>query len=545
MDYDAILEELNKRKRDIQFSKTELDKLTDFERKDIEEKLVELIKNGVSTSYKYIPNLKKVNLRIVFPYNNLPNLPINDVLDINKYLYLTTHDSGYLNNIISYSLNDSNAFSLLLYLYNEEELKNKNELLNIILSVIKFTKNKEYFNMFNSRCSNLIKGINIKEKYDNIKPNNWIPNSMNDESPINIMDENGKILTEEEAKMKVDKDYNDYLSKQNYYEMILSGILGFAIGDAIGVPIEFTRRSDRQSNPISNMKGFGSHNVPEGTWSDDTSMTIATMDSIIENNSLNYQDIMDRFLEWITNAKYTATDKVFDIGITTSNALNKYKNYKSNPVECGSNNFRDNGNGSLMRILPIVLYINSLSINNDERTKVINEASSLTHGHEISKMGCKIYSDYVERLIANNFDKFEAYRYIKSIDYSKYYSFETVEIYRKILKEDISKLDIDDIQSSGYVVSTLEAALWSVLTSNTYEETVVKAINLGEDTDTIGAIAGSLAGMIYKYKTFPKKWTQKLKKEDYLIDLSMKFANVLEDNKKKEFSEIEENSKIM
>ena len=543
MDYNRILEELNKKKRDIQFSCNELDKLSRFERKNIEDKLVELIKNGVSTSYKYIPYLKTVDFETVFPFNNLPKLPISDVLDINKYLYLTTRDSGYLNNIIISSLNNSNAFSLLLYLYNDEKLNNKNDLLNIILSVIKFTRNNEYLNMFNTRCANKINDKNLKDIFNNIKPTDWIPNSMNDEYPINIIDENGKILTKDEAIKKVNNDYNNYLLKQNYYEMILSSILGFAIGDAMGVPLEFTKRDNRQSNPISNMKGFGSHNVPEGTWSDDTSMTIATIDSIIENNNINYQDMMNKFLLWVTKAKYTATDKVFDIGITTSNALNRYK-INVSPLECGSKNFRDNGNGSLMRILPIVFYINSLPLSNEEKTRVINDSSSLTHAHEVSKMGCKIYSDYVERLISNNFDKMEAYNYIKTIDYSKYYSFETIEIYKRILKDDISKLDINDIQSSGYVVSSLEAALWSVLTSNSFEEAIVKAINLGEDTDTIGAITGSLAGMIYKYKSFPKKWTQKLKKEDYLIDLSMKFAELLEKNKKKEFFEIEENSKI-
>ncbi len=346
-------------------------------------------------------------------------------------------------------------------------------------------------------------GYNLEENGDNFT-RKQLPNSL-------------IVERENEEKLKISNEYCD---------MIVSGILGFIIGDAMGVPLEFTDRNKK--NPVRDMEGYGSHRVPEGTWSDDTSMTIATIDSIIKEQTINYQDIMNNFVSWAIDSKYTATDKVFDIGLTTNKALRKYRKYNIDPIKCGSGEIYENGNGSLMRILPIVYYLNKLNLSDDQKTQIINDSSSLTHSHEISKMGCKIYFDYIEGLINNQFDKFKAYNYIKTIDYSKYYSFETIEKYTRILEDDISKFKSDSIKSSGYVVSTLESSLWTVLTTNSYEDAIIKAINLGDDTDTIGAITGSLAGMIYRYKSFPKRWTEKLKKRDYLIDLAIKFAKTLE-----------------
>ncbi len=524
MNYNELLKELNAKRRDLQFSPKDLDSLSDIERKTIENELILLIKRGVRTSYKYIPYIKSLDARKELSY--IENLPFEDKLDIYRYLYIRTKDKTYLDSIILSALTNNEAFSLLL-----EMLYTNEELLNIVLSVIKYTKNYRYQEMFKSIIDEKFKNIDILKRYNELNPSDFIPNSsLNSSEPfLGIGD---KVKNQEE----LDKDYKLYLEKKNLFENVLSGLIGFSIGDALGVPVEFTSREERNKNPIKEMKGYGTYNEPEGTWSDDTSMTIATIDSIIKNNEINYDDIMSNFLLWCLDAKYTATNKVFDIGITTSNALNNYKYKGLKATECGSLEFNQNGNGSLMRMLPIVFYLFVSKLDEEEKIKVINDVSSLTHAHEISRLGCKIYSDYILRLLINNYDKADAYNYIRNIDYTKVYSKESVEVYKRILQNDISKLPLQDIKSNGYIVNTLEACLYVILTTNSYEEAMIKAVNLGEDTDTIGAISGSIAGIIYKYKTFPERWLNKLKCKDYLVNLAMKYAICLDNIKKKELN---------
>ncbi|RAP50783.1 MAG: hypothetical protein BZ138_06345, partial [Methanosphaera sp. rholeuAM270] len=140
-------------------------------------------------------------------------------------------------------------------------------------------------------------------------------------------------------------------------ETIYSGIIGAVVADALGVPYEFHSRTDMQEKPATSMTGYGTYNQPPGTWSDDSSLTLATMDSLI--NGLNYEDMMHKFGQWYQDAKYSPTDEVFDIGKTTQSALQNYLYYNKKALNCGLTGAYDNGNGSLMRILPATLYINA------------------------------------------------------------------------------------------------------------------------------------------------------------------------------------------
>ena len=311
----------------------------------------------------------------------------------------------------------------------------------------------------------------------------------------------------------------------NEEEKIESGFLGFAIGDALGVPVEFLSRSTLKNNPVTDMVGYGSHNVPEGTWSDDTSMMLATMDSIIEKGTIDYKEIMYKFSEWVNNAKYTATAKLFDIGIATSNAIINYQ-YGLPSIECGMRGLNENGNGSLMRILPVIFYSYSNNLSEEEEVELINNCSSLTHAHEISKLGCKIYSDYVKMLLKNT-SKEQALINLSKKDYKRYYSEESINYYKRILSGKISNLNEEQIKSSGFIVDTLEASIWCTITENNYESAVEKAVNLGDDTDTIGAITGAINGIIYGKESIPEKWKSKLRKKDYLESLSIKFYSTL------------------
>lgn len=301
---------------------------------------------------------------------------------------------------------------------------------------------------------------------------------------------------------------------------------GFIIGDALGVPVEFNSREELESNPLRDMQGYGSHNVPDGTWSDDTSMMLAEMDSIKEKGKIDYYDIMERFVQWMTDAKYTATDKFFDIGVTTRSAIYKYlKGY--DPLECGGKDFNDNGNGSLMRILPFIIYSYENKLSDASEVKLINDASSLTHGHEISQLGCKIYSDILKGIFDGNSFK-DSYENVLNKDYSLYYSKETIDSYRRILDGSILTAPKKDISSSGFVVSSLEASLWSVYNSEDYEEAVLKAINLGEDTDTVGAITGSIAGACFE--NVPEKWINRIRNKKLADNIYDGFINQVKKN---------------
>ncbi len=300
--------------------------------------------------------------------------------------------------------------------------------------------------------------------------------------------------------------------------ILKNSLIGFIIGDSMGVPIEFEERSTLKEYPLTEMVGYGSYDEPAGTWSDDTSMTLATLDSIIEKQTIDYYDITTKFCEWVNNAKYTATNHIFDIGITTKYALVRFFVDKIEPIKCGGVLDCENGNGSLMRMIPIVLYTYYNNLDDDALFEIVKNTSSITHAHEISIMGCYIYVKYLLRLIKTN-DLFESYQYIKKLAYDKYFRQDTIDIYERILKKDIYQYSIDEIKSSGFIVHTLEAVLWVVLNTNNFKDSIVLAINLGEDTDTIGAITGSITGVKYGFENMPAEWINKIQKLDYIYSL--------------------------
>lgn len=309
----------------------------------------------------------------------------------------------------------------------------------------------------------------------------------------------------------------------------IDGILGHAIGDAMGVPTEFLIREKLQKHPVVKMIGYGSHDVPAGCWSDDTTMEVCLLEAFIKNKEFNYEDTMHNFYDWLQEAKFTATDEQFDAGRTCIQAIINWSKGVQ-PLECGLKNESDNGNGSLMRILPVALYSYYKELNDKEIIKLTNEVSSLTHAHEISKLGCYIYVRYI-MLLLDGLDKKVAYQKLKELDYSSYSDYSR-EKYNRILKDDINKCHLDEISSRGYVVDTLEAAMWCVLVHSNYEDTILEAINLGDDTDTVAAIAGSMAGILYGYDSFPKEWKETLLKREYLIDLANRFEKIINPTKK-------------
>lgn len=291
-------------------------------------------------------------------------------------------------------------------------------------------------------------------------------------------------------------------------------VIGAAIGDALGVPVEFCSREKLKNKPVTDMTGFGTYNMPLGSWSDDTSMCLATLDAFT-TGEVYFEKIMDNFIKWYKLNKFTPANYTFDVGGTTLVALEKY--IKEKNVFSGLNDEHSNGNGSLMRIYPFVLFANIKGYSFFDAIDLIIKGSKLTHAHEASIVGCLIYYFILDHLINEKSKDAIKLGLKKAKSYLKQYK----ELYRynRLFSSDFINLKEEEIKSSGYIVDTLEASIWCVLNSNNYEECVLKAVNLGLDTDTTGSIAGSLAGILYGYDTINNKWKEKLIKRDYIEKL--------------------------
>ena len=295
-------------------------------------------------------------------------------------------------------------------------------------------------------------------------------------------------------------------------------LIGTAVGDALGVPVEFQPRSYLKANPVIDMREYGTHEQPKGTWSDDTSLMLCLAESMREG--LDTNNLSQKFIAWKNDNLWTPHGWVFDIGIGTRIAIERLENGMT-PELAGGFDEMDNGNGSLMRILPLVLHIKDLNI--DERYEWTKKISSITHAHVRSVMACFYYLEFAKKIIEGK-DKFQAYNELQSelTQYFEQRKINPIEInkFHRLLIEDISKVEEDNIKSSGYVIDTLEAAIWCVLTTNNYKDAVLKAVNLGHDTDTTGAVTGGLAALIYGMDNIPKEWINTLARKDDIINLT-------------------------
>ncbi|WP_432647982.1 ADP-ribosylglycohydrolase family protein [Mitsuokella sp.] len=305
-------------------------------------------------------------------------------------------------------------------------------------------------------------------------------------------------------------------------EMIRAMIYGHAVGDALGVPVEFSSREQRKKDPVKEMRGEGTYHMPAGSWSDDTSMTLCLLESLNRLGRLDYDDVMKNFTCWLYEQKFTPAGVVFDVGMTSQMAVRRHVDGIA-PLACGGRGERDNGNGSLMRIAPMVIYCEEHSglTLNEEMAAKIHDVSALTHAHPRSQAACVIFVATALRLLAGEPISLaieqgvqETHRLYQD---KPEYREELLHAYHRLLNlSAFRRLPEEAIKSSGYVVDTLEAVFWCLLHSNSYKECVLRAVNLGEDTDTIAAIAGGLAGIIYGYEAIPSEWVEALKGKEQI-----------------------------
>lgn len=307
---------------------------------------------------------------------------------------------------------------------------------------------------------------------------------------------------------------------------------GFIVGDAMGVPHEFNTRDFMKKHPCYKMNAFGTHNQPAGTWSDDTSMLLATMDGI-GKTSINFEKIMDNFIKWEKYGKYTAGNKVFDIGNTTSRALAKYR-IGEDIATCGCKGEFENGNGSLMRIAPITFFLRKNYgenfLENKEAYSYIAALSELTHAHMTSIIGCGFYVSIMNEIINNknnNISKIEIIqiacnKIFKTKDFGISDSIEIYDFLQNI--NDVKQLQECDIKSSGYVVHTLLSVIWLFLNCSSTKEAIIAGINLGDDTDTIGALIGGLYNLYNCDNEIDEMYNNEIVNKELANEITMKFA---------------------
>lgn len=271
------------------------------------------------------------------------------------------------------------------------------------------------------------------------------------------------------------------------------------------------------------MIGYGTYNLPAGTWSDDSSLTFCLAEALTQGFDLNV--IGQNFVKWKHENYWTPHGYVFDIGIATRQAISRLAKGEK-PELAGGFNETDNGNGSLMRILPLLFYLLDKPI--DERFEITRKVSSITHGHIRSVIACFYYLEFAKQIFEGK-DKFEIYKNLQTEipNHLTSLAIDQAEIakFDRLLKGDIAKLDENKIQSSGYVLHTLEASIWCLLTTDSYNDAVLKAVNLGEDTDTTGAVTGGLAGLLYGLESIPENWLQQIARYDDIENLAERLAD--------------------
>lgn len=314
----------------------------------------------------------------------------------------------------------------------------------------------------------------------------------------------------------------------SFDKQVIGAIFGFVTADALGVPVEFKSRALLDLDPVTDMREYGTYHQPKGTWSDDSSMTLCTLEALIDG--LDYDAMMKRFQLWLDEGYMTAHDELFDVGVTTREAMMRYCRGVPS-LQCGGNQFHENGNGALMRILPIALYLyrtmGDKFSSKPAAYEIIHNVSSLTHAHPISQIACGIYCAIACELL-NGAALYDGIK--KGINTAKKYYRSKIEfaqdlkLYLRVDADKLLKCERSTIRSTGYVLYSLEAALWCLLTTDNLKDCLLKAVNLGDDTDTVAAIAGGLAGLAYGKDAIPSDWLEVIPKKDLIFYLCEDFC---------------------
>lgn len=264
-------------------------------------------------------------------------------------------------------------------------------------------------------------------------------------------------------------------------------LLGLAVGDALGTTLEFTERDSQALH--TEMTGGGPFNLAGGDWTDDTAMALALADSLITCQGFDPHDLATRFVSWWREGAYSCTGTCFDIGITTHEALARF--VQTQEPYAGSTDPRSAGNGSLMRLAPVALFAL-----HDARLadQLARDQSRVTHAATQAVEACAFFVQLLREAIQGQPDVLHPRTWAGDPSIAA------------VAAGSWRQKPRDEIRSSGYVIDTLEAALWAVGTTSSFEDALILAVNLADDADTVGAVTGQLAGALYGAAAIPERW---------------------------------------
>jgi ADP-ribosyl-[dinitrogen reductase] hydrolase len=276
---------------------------------------------------------------------------------------------------------------------------------------------------------------------------------------------------------------------------VRGALLGLACGDAVGTAVEFSSRGSFR--PVTDMVGGGPFGLAPGQWTDDTIMALCLAESLLARGGFDARDQMERYVRWYLTGYMSPTGRYFDIGNTVRQALLRFR--ETGDPFAGSTHPRSAGNGSIMRLAPVVLFYFP---DPEAIDHFAAESSRTTHGAEEAVAGCRILA----RILHGALRGLEKEALLESIPPAEWMSPRLKELAGGGYREK----DREMIRGSGYVVESLEAALWSFWTTGSFEEAILTATNLGDDADTTAAVCGQVAGAYYGESGIPEEWLERL-----------------------------------
>lgn len=274
----------------------------------------------------------------------------------------------------------------------------------------------------------------------------------------------------------------------------VGSMLGLAVGDALGAPVEFCRRDS--FDPVLGMRSGGYFKLPVGAWTDDTAMALCLGESLLFEPAINAQDLLDRFFRWASDGENTSTGVCVGIGQNTLRVLGNF--HRTGALLAPETRQKSDGNGAAMRLAPVALRHWN---NPQEARRTATLQSRITHYSALSAGCCEVLAAALAALIGGT-----SWQAAIRPEINPSWPDEVQMLVRAVWPA----RSRDSIQSSGYVVHTMEAALWAVETTSSFEDALLKAVNLGDDADSVGAVTGQLAGARYGYTAIPQEWLAQL-----------------------------------
>lgn len=286
-------------------------------------------------------------------------------------------------------------------------------------------------------------------------------------------------------------------------------LLGLACGDAVGTTVEFSPRGT--FSPVTDMVGGGPFNLQAGQWTDDTSMALCLGTSLVERQGFDAHDQMRRYLDWMQHGYLSSTGHCFDIGNTTAAALRRFQ--QSGDPFGGSTDPRAAGNGSIMRLAPVPMFYYPRL---EDVVHYSAESSRTTHGSVECFDACQVLG----AMLYSTFCGLIKDEILFGDPFPKEFEIELTPKIRAITDGSYHAKSEGEISGSGYVVNSLEAALWCFWQTDNYRDAILRAVNLGDDADTTAAICGQLAGAYYGIDGIPEEWLKKLTLYDEIVQLA-------------------------